>query len=125
MGKRIIIPDTNFLVECAKNKIDFFSEIDRVVNEAPHFVVLSCIVDELLDLEKRKGLKRHVSLAKTLIKNVEVVKTGEGLADDIIVDFAVKNKAVVCTQDSILKKRLNALGIPFVIIRQNKYLVLQ
>ncbi len=101
-----IILDTNFLVYCAKQKINYL-EVDR------EFVVLSSVIKELEKIEekaRRKKDKEAASLALQILKkNVKknkikiLIRGGE--ADVAIIEFAKKGD-IVATMDRELKRKL-------------------
>ncbi len=101
-----IILDANFLVYCAKQKIDYL----EVTGEK---VVLSPVVLELEKLAEKAGKGKDKESAKLALqilkknvrkKKVKVLIRG-GKADEAIAEF-VKKKDVVATMDRELKKRL-------------------
>ncbi len=114
--KRIIL-DTNFVLDCAKFRIDMFSELKRICDFPYKVFVLEGSVHELEGIAARD---RTANLALALLKNVEVLKT-KGEVDDILAGLADKD-TIVATQDKELKRRIKT-GL--IIIRQKKYLVLQ
>jgi len=104
-----IILDTNFLVYCAKRKIDYVSEMPV----SGKLVVLSSVVSELEKLaEKAKKArdKEAASLALQILdKNIkenkiEVLDTEEEV-DKVIINL-VDKKDVVATMDKELKEKL-------------------
>jgi rRNA-processing protein FCF1 len=57
---------------------------------------------------------------------VEIIDSNlKGPVDDLIVEFAEKNKAIVLTLDLELKRRLVDRGIPVIYLRAGKKLVLE
>jgi hypothetical protein len=57
---------------------------------------------------------------------IEVVDSDlKGYVDDLIVEFAEKNKAVVLTLDLELKRRLVERGVPVIYLRAGKKLILE
>jgi rRNA-processing protein FCF1 len=101
-----IILDANFLVYCAKQKIDYL----EIAGEK---IVLSPIVLELEKLAKKAGKGRDKDSAKlalsVLKKNVKKKKVkimiGVGEADKAIIEF-VKRGDAVATMDRGLKREL-------------------
>jgi rRNA-processing protein FCF1 len=101
-----ILLDTNFLLYCAKQKIDY-SEVSG------EFFVISTVIDELEKLKKvakkeedRKSAELALKMLEKEIKEgrVTAVKT-RGKADKLIVDY-VDNIDAVATMDRELKGRL-------------------
>ena len=130
-----VILDTNFLIYCAKYKIDYEAEIDRLFNEKYDVIITDQILDEFEELsENRLGKEKAViELAKSIvdvkIKNNKI-KLKEVLADDadysIIKIASQAKKAIIATLDKELEneaiKRLK--NIQFLTIKQKTHLSL-
>ena len=117
MVKKVLI-DTNFLVECLKNKIDLFSEIDRLIFSYELFILDRTFKElEYIKIEYKALLKRF-------LEKFSVIKTSEFPEDYTVDDILTKlsSEYIICTQDRELKRRLNGQKI---IIRQKKYLGLK
>ncbi|MBS3168244.1 ribonuclease VapC [Candidatus Woesearchaeota archaeon] len=113
---KTIIVDTNFLIYCAKFKIDFFSEIDRLMLTNYKIVTLNTIIEEL---EKVKP--KELKLIKRFLEKVEIIKTNEKKVDKEL-QFLSSKDFIIATQDRELKQKLKG---PKIIIRQKKYLELK
>ncbi|MBS3151931.1 ribonuclease VapC [Candidatus Woesearchaeota archaeon] len=113
--KKIIL-DTNFLIYCAKFRIDFFSEIDRVCLFPYKICVLSRTIEEL---EKVKP--KELSLIKKYLEKIEKIQSKEKQVDKELIELS-KEGCIVATQDLELKKKLTSQVI---VIRQKKYLELR
>ena len=127
--KKIIL-DTNFLLIPAQFKLDIFSEISNICNFKYKLYILDKTMNELSNIiEKQKGKSREAAkLAIKLIKlkKISIMKTKEKLfVDDLILKKANKQEFIVATQDRILKKQLKIKGIPLVVLRQKKRLILE
>jgi len=107
-----IILDTNFLVYCAKNKLDYFEEIYNLINEKYELVTLSNVIKELEKLkEKAKKYKDKISadLALQLIEKNKIRKINfkEGNTDELIIKLSKKSKKnIVATLDREMRKIL-------------------
>ncbi len=110
---RKIVLDTNFLINCAKFKIDFFSEIERICTFTYKLSVTEATLNEL-DRLKPKQLK----LIKALLSKVDKIPSENNYADTQLIQLS-KEGAIIATQDQLLKKQLTK---PYIIIRQKKYL---
>lgn len=126
--KRVIL-DTNFLLIPSQFNVDIFTEIERIA-DFPHKVyVIDKTIDELNKIKKNKNQKtRNRDAAKLGLqllesKNIEIIKTEDGFADDILVDIADKDN-IIATQDSELRKRIKAKNIPLIVLRSKKHLIL-
>lgn len=107
-----IILDTNFLIYCAKNKLDYFEEIPNLINEEYELVTLSNVIKELEKLkEKAKKYKDKISadLALQLIEKNKIRKVNfkEGNTDELIIKLSEKSKKnIVATLDRKMRKTL-------------------
>jgi len=116
----IIIPDTNFLLYCAKQKIDYLREISEILNGREEIIILSRVLEEL----KKLKLKAHkladrdsASLALQILekylkeKKVKEIKS-KGYADNTIRQLSKEQDTIIATLDKELKNRLQgAAGI--------------
>ncbi|MEM4702886.1 MAG: hypothetical protein QXP53_00125 [Candidatus Pacearchaeota archaeon] len=124
-----LIPDTNFLIYLARFKL--FDELDSL----GYKILVPRIVDfELEKVSQDKNQKMEdrnaAILAQTILKKwVELKKAryieieGENV-DNAILEFAKKKKAIVATMDSELREKLKKEGIKTLILRQEKYFVI-
>jgi rRNA-processing protein FCF1 len=124
MPPRMVILDTNFLLVPYQFKINILKELDYMI-EGPHFFVISSVtIDELKKLGARLG-KDAVSarLALKIIENnpIKIVKNDRKV-DDWIVEYAGLNRAIVCTNDSPLRRRLKPLGIKVATVKSRSKL---
>lgn len=120
-----VILDTNFLIYCAKQKIDYAEEIEKLLNENYELVVPSSVIKELeeLKLKAKKGKdKEAAALALQIIefKKIKKIETKEGAADESILKLAGKDKKnIVCTVDEEMRSFLGR-----VILLSRKRLIL-
>ncbi len=109
-----VILDTNFLLDIAKFRIDFISELDRILDDKYELYILDKTINELKN-------KKNSKLALKLIKNkVDVIKADKGV-DESLLEL---NDCVIATQDKELKKGLKKKGLKTIVIRQKRYLEL-
>jgi len=110
-----IILDTNFLIYCAKNKLDYAEEISILLKEDYELVVPLQVIKELelLKNDKKKKVsgkdKRAVDLALQLLdfNNVKKVKVKGKTVDEGIINLSKENKKnIVCTLDREMRKIL-------------------
>ncbi len=125
---KTVILDTNFLVDCLGWKVDFFSELERILPFRHELAVVDKTLDELdkIITEGKQDARIGARIAKQLImkKRIGIIMTDKkGYTDTLILKAAGK-ESIVATQDQNLKRRLKAKGIPVVVIRQRKYLEL-
>ena len=124
--KKIIL-DTDFLIHCAKFKIDYTAELTRILDFKFEPVIIDKTIDELDGvIERSRGKEKDAAkLAKTVLKhkNIEQVKTAKNrIVDVLILNIVNKDDYVVATMDAELKRELKKKGVPVVVIRQKKYL---
>ena len=117
-----IILDTNFLVYCAENKIDYVPEIMSIMTEGYELVVPEQVISELRELSKKaKKLsdRSGAFLALKLLEHnkVKAVMTEGKYADEAIINM-VRIGGIVATLD--LKLRKNLKNSRVIVIRGNK-----
>jgi uncharacterized protein len=115
MPSRPVVLDTNFLLVPFQFKIDILRELDFLVDVSHHFVVSSRSVHELEAIAKaigKNGMAARLAL-KMLQANKEKIKIIESdmEVDDWIVEYSKANRAIVCTNDSFLRKRLKGADV--------------
>lgn len=107
-----VILDTNFLVYCAKNKIDYVEGIYDLLNEEFEIVVPIQVIDELknLSINKFKKIsakdKRAASLALEILesKNIKKINPKGKKADDVLIKLAKESRNIICTLDRKIRK---------------------
>ena len=108
----MIILDTNFLMYCAKEKMDYVENISDMINEHYELVVPIQVIDELKKLCKKakKGKdKDSADLALQLIEKNNILKVhAQGKSvDDAIINLSKSNlKNIVCTLDREMRWKL-------------------
>jgi rRNA-processing protein FCF1 len=105
-----VILDTNFLIYCAENKIDYVHEITQLMDEGHELVVPQQVENELNELYKKgeKFSDRQAAwLALKLIKanNVQIIRVPGRYADEAIINL-MRVGNIVATLDLELRKRL-------------------
>ncbi len=109
--------DTNFLVDIFTFKIGLVSELSKFGQ--PELFALSSVFHEL---EKVKGKqKKSSNLVSVFAKSNCFVIENEDPADTALLRYAKKGY-MICTQDTVLRKKIASLGLKSVAIRQKKYL---
>jgi rRNA-processing protein FCF1 len=110
-----VILDTNFLIYCAKNKLDYVEEIGNLINEGFELVVPMQVVEEMKKLKDDKWKKVSgkdkdaIALALQLLEvnNVKKVKISGKSVDEGIVNLANENKKnIACTLDREMRHNL-------------------
>lgn len=121
---RRVILDTNFLVYCAENKIDYRALIEELLNEGHELAVPEQVVEELKEISskaKKLSDRRAAFLALRLLEhnNVSVVKAEGKYADEAILKL-VRIDSIVATLDSELRKKLSKTRI--IVVKGDKSL---
>ena len=106
-------------------KVDIFSEFRRIMEQKYELCVLESSIEELKKLQKAKKTKAAAAVALHLIKakDIKVLPSAGGYADDSLLEYAGKEQFIVATQDKELMKRLKDKDVPVITLRQKKYLV--
>jgi rRNA-processing protein FCF1 len=121
-----VILDSNFLMIPFQFKIDIFQEIEYLLQKKVDFVVPSAVKSELTGISSRGGEGApEASLALQLASRcrvVEVTLEPQETVDDAILKASQKLGAVVATTDIDLKKRLRAINVPVVYLREKSKL---
>lgn len=123
---KTIIADTNFLIDCANNKIDIHTELGRVLDESYEVAILDRTLDELEKLQQEKGKKgASAKLVKTIIMTkpfVTIMTTG-GHVDKLLLQRAGP-EVIIATADREIKKKLREKKLPVIVVRQKKKLAI-
>jgi rRNA-processing protein FCF1 len=109
-----ILIDTNFVITCAKNKIDFPSLAEEIIDEKVTWLVPQDVLNELGNIKDRKGIKvadkNAAELSFEIIQQVkpEILELpGKNPNVDIkIVNYIIDKDIVLATLDKNLKSRV-------------------
>ena len=104
-----VILDTNFLVYCAENKIDYKELIEELLNEGHELAVPGQVIDELRKISEEAEKLSDRSAAKLALKllkhnKVSVAKAKGRYADEAVISLGKGN--IVATHDAALKEKL-------------------
>ena len=117
---------SNFLIYCAKEKLDYVEELGRFINENYDLVVPVQVVEELerLRVKAKKGKDKEACdlalqlLERNKIKRVNAI--GKNV-DDAIINLSKENKKnIVCTLDREMRWDLGRV----ILINRGKKLML-
>ena len=128
---RKVILDSNFLFIPAKGGIDIFSEMERVLPVKPELILLTPVMKEIERLatrSKEPSVRRKAVFASKLAERCRRVDFGESPSekvDDLLIRAAVEMGGIVATDDSGLRRRLRAIGLPVIYSRAKSHLVLE
>lgn len=123
--KNIII-DTNFLIECAKRKIDIQKELRRILDENFKIGIIDKTIDELnvvMAKGKKEGTAAKLAMTILLTKKFIIYPSGRGHTDTQLVKRADADH-IVATADAGLKRKLRAKKQPVIVIRGPKKLAI-
>lgn len=117
-GKKVVL-DTNFLLVPYQFGLDVFVEIEHVLEVSHELIVPSGVIGELEKLGKGKGKEGAAArfALKLLEKNKCTVVPSEGNVDDWIFNYAVKEGALVATNDRPLRNRLKNERVKVISLR--------
>jgi rRNA-processing protein FCF1 len=110
-----VILDTNFLIYCAKTKLDYVEQLGNLLNEGYELVVPKQVINELEKLKNDK-LKKvsgkdkdacDLALQLLKINNVKTVDLKSKNVDQAIIKLSREDKKnIVCTLDREMRKTL-------------------
>ena len=108
-----ILLDTNFVLTCVKQKVDFARLVDEISDEKIEWIVPQQVLNELGNLKDRVGMKTADKEAAALSFDIlqmikpKIIDLGRGPNVDIgIVNFIRGKPMVLATLDKGLKNRV-------------------
>lgn len=110
-----ILVDTNVLLALVDGKVDFAQLIRNAYLDAELFVLRQSLAEL-----KRERPSAFALVKGYLEKNRVGIAEGEGKADNLIVEWALRENGIVATLDSGLKKRLKKAGAQVISFKNNK-----
>lgn len=113
--KKTVVLDTNFLLIPYQFKIDIFSELFHLIEGGYDIVIPSGVKKELEKIASKKGRtalggRLALKILETNKNNITFVES-EGHVDDWILNFAKQKRAIVCTNDRILRTLSKKAGL--------------
>ena len=124
-----IILDTNFVIYCAREKLDYIEEIENMLNEDYDLVVPLQVVHELEKLRDDKWKKvsgkdkKAADLALQLIdaKEIKKIEASGKTVDEAIINLSKEDdENIVCTLDREMRHTLGRV----ILISKGKKLML-
>ncbi|MEM4325714.1 MAG: PIN domain-containing protein [Candidatus Pacearchaeota archaeon] len=118
---RVVILDTNFILTCVKQKIDFFNEIYLL---GLSIVIPLEVIREIKRIKEKEGkfhLRRDAELSLKIIERnkFKKIRLGSKTVDQGLLKISKKNPdIIIATLDKELKKRIK--GEKLVIIGKKK-----
>lgn len=123
---KTIIADTNFMIDCAANKIDIHKELTRILDETFEVAILDRTMEELDNIAHGKTkLAKNAKLVKTILmtQHVSTIMTEGGHVDKLLLNRAGPD-VIIATADADIKKKLKAKKQPVIVIRAKKKLAI-
>ena len=110
-----ILLDTNFILTCAKRKMDFPSLADKIIDQKINWIIPQDVLNELGELKDRVGMKvQDKDAAKLSFEmlqglNAEIVQlpSKNPNVDIKIVNYIMDKDIVLATMDKNLKSRID------------------
>ena len=124
-----VILDTNFLIYCAKNKLDYAEKLVNLLNEDYELVVPEQVVNELrlLSEDVKKKISGKDKFAANLalqlldLNRVKKIKVKGKTVDEGMINLSKENKKnIVCTLDREMRKILGRV----ILISRGRKLIL-
>lgn len=124
-----ILLDTNFILTCVLQKIDFVELSEEMFNEKLNWILPKQVISELKKIEKdlkqkrkfREGAKLSLEILETM--NLKIVDLNKNPNIDIAIKDYISDKPIVlATNDKGLKKRVKNRILS---IRGTKSLILE
>jgi len=119
---RVLI-DANFLMAAIHFRIDPIQELEYLLGRKVKPVLISLVEEELRAMASGREAKRSRDAAQALQiarrMEVEVVaRLPNESVDDVLVRIASERGWMVATNDRLLRKRLDAIAVPTIYLRQ-------
>ena len=124
---KTVLIDTNFFIECVKNKIDTEQELRRILPFNFDIAIVDRTIEELETIIGRKGeAGRAAKIVKIILhaKKIKIIPTQGEHTDDILLKKSSED-IIIATMDKELKQRLKKKGRPCIIIRAKKKIEIQ
>ncbi|MEM2234308.1 MAG: 30S processome protein Utp24 [Desulfurococcaceae archaeon] len=125
LNKPKVILDTNMLMMAGKG-FGIFEQIEEILDSKPVFIVLSQVKQELEKIantgspRERKAAAVALELIKAKCIIVDLGQSGTEGVDELIIEAALREKALVATNDRKLRKKLREKGLTEIYFREEK-----
>jgi len=119
---RVLI-DSNFLMAAIQFRIDLIQELEYLLGRRVEPVLISPVEEELRAMASGHEAKRSRDAAQALevarrIRVEVAARLPNESVDDILVRIASERGWMVATNDRHLRKRLDAIAVPTIYLRQ-------
>ena len=116
---RIIVLDTNIILDVLKFKVDLFEELKRICDFEYEIKILD---KTLKELENKPNAKLAFRFIKE--KNIKLINSkSAGYVDALLLELP--QDYIIVTNDKDLKRKLRKENRPIITLRQKKYLILE
>jgi rRNA-processing protein FCF1 len=122
---RRILLDTSFILTLASKPLNLIEELEDIFGKV-ELLVLDDTIKELEVISKRSSIKKAKQAKLALdfaTKLKRIAYDCEGSVDDKILRYAKENGLIVITMDKELKKRLKAINLSTITLRENRLVV--
>ncbi len=119
-----ILLDTNFILTCIKEKIDFDALANEIFDQRIEWLLPDKVIQEIAGISQSQGAKKQqAKIALEIIKNLDYkkVKLEHSVVDEGIARYVNQHKVILATLDRKLKSRV---GVKILTIRGGKSLEL-
>jgi len=105
--------------------VDVVGELDRLFEQPYELAIPSPVLRELRRISEQGKPKERTAakIGLILAKRGKVIKV-KGVADEAILNLALKWRCAVGTTDAALRKELRRRGVPVIYLRQKSHLTI-
>ncbi|MGQ9468404.1 MAG: PIN domain-containing protein [Nitrososphaerales archaeon] len=122
--KRVLL-DASFILTLISKPLNLVEELEEMLGKV-ELLVLEDTIKELEAISKRPSIKKakQAKLALDFVARLKhITYSYEGFVDDKILRCAMENRLLVATMDKELRKRLRAMGLSVISLRENRLIV--
>ena len=126
----IPILDTSIIAASIRLKSNIFEEIESLLLRRVEFIILSSVISELKELQKRSDkLSRNISLILEIIEKRKCtilsdddykIRLHDLTVDNLLIEVSLQINGGIATIDDSLKHKARRLGIPVIYMRSGK-----
>lgn len=108
-----VVLDTNFIISCIKQRLDYFSKTNEIIPENFEWVVPSGVMRELEEISKKEGGnfedKNSAAIGLEMLRLIgpRIVEVDGKYVDQAIVNYVKDKDAILATMDKGLKNRVS------------------
>jgi rRNA-processing protein FCF1 len=108
-----VVLDTNFIISCIKQRLDYFSKTNEIIEENFEWVVPSGVMRELEEISKKEGGnfddKNSAAIGLEMLRLIgpKIVEVDGKYVDQAIINYIKDTDSILATLDRALKKRVS------------------